>query len=65
MVDKAMEAIEKGNLTVEQLESYANMIWSMQVHEPKRHSSDNTSSDTSINTATQPENEDKRKRLLT
>lgn len=65
MVDKAMEAILKGYITVEQLESYANTIWSMQVHEPVRHSSDDTSSNTSIDTATQLENEDNRKRLLT
>ena len=65
MVDKAVEAIQKGNITVEQLDAYTDTIWSMQIHEPVNYSSGNTSSNTSTTSASQTVNEDKRKRLLT
>ena len=65
VIDRALEAINKGNITVEQLDAFTDTIWSMQIHEPITHSSDSTSSNNAGTTLDKTVNEDKRKRLLT
>jgi len=65
VIDRTLEAINKGNITVEQLDAYTDTIWSMQVHEPVTQPSGSTSSSNSGTSLDMTVNEDKRKRLLT
>lgn len=70
MVETAMKAIEAGTVTVELLDNYTDMIWSMEVHKPVTLSTEAVSSalnsSSSIHTSVdEGVDEEKRKRLLT
>ena len=65
MVDKTIDALKQGNISVEQLAAYTDIIWSLQIQEPTNNSSDETSSDTHSTHDILTVNEEKHKRLLT
>lgn len=70
LIDMTKKAIEEETVTIEQLDNYTDMIWSMQIHEHRDQSSDTTSTAQSSNvtvnpTSNQTINEEKCKRLLT
>lgn len=75
MVDNAVNAIEGGDVSIEQLDNYTDIIWSMEVHEPVIPSLESisttinsaSSNSTTSNKASSDEtiDEEKRKRLLT
>ena len=69
LIDITKKAIEEEAVTIEQLDNYTDMIWSMPIQEHKDYSSDTTSTTQSSNetvtpTSNQTINEEKCKRLL-
>ena len=70
LINMTKKAIEEETVTIEQLDQYTDMIWSMQIHEHRDEASENTSNTQSSNetanrTGNQTINEEKCKRLLT
>ncbi len=70
MVETAMKAIEAGTVTIELLDNYTEIIWSMEVHKPVTPSAEAISSALNSSSSTRTSvdegiNEEKRKRLLT
>lgn len=70
LIDMTKKAIEEETVTIEQLDNYTDMIWSMQIHEQRDQASETTSTTQSSNvtvnqTTNQTINEEKCKRLLT
>ena len=59
MINRTLEAINNGSITIEQLDAYTNTIWYMQIHDPSEYSSGDTNSNQSS-----IDNENTRKRLL-